>query len=452
MNKNEYVEITIDSYGEKGEGVGRADGLAVFVPFAIVGERVKAKIILSKKSYAVGKLVEVLESSPERVLPICPYFSKCGGCQLMHMSDSEKANFKKQKVSDAMQRIAKLDVTVDNVVSGQKSLRYRNKLQMPLGCGENGLIGGFYAPFSHRIIPVEDCVIQNEESIAVFKKLKEFANEYGVSGYDESSQKGLLRHLVMRTGENGMLVTVVINGKRLPYAEKLAEKLKEIGRPFGLYVNENTEKTNVVFGKRFTHICGIKELGFSDNGIKYSVLPQSFLQVNDEIKDVLYSDAVEKAGIDGETVVINAYSGAGLLTALFSLLAKRAIGIEIVPEASKNADKLKAENGIANMENVCGDCAEELPKVISALRGEKSVLVLDPPRKGVDEKVIASINSARPEKIVYISCNPATLARDLKLLSGEYDVLSVTPYDMFPNTSHVETMAFLGLKSCVEKM
>ncbi len=446
MNKNDYIELNIDSYGDKGEGVGRYDGLAVFVPFAIVGERVKAKIILSKKSYAVGKLVEVIKSSPERVEPKCPYFTKCGGCQLMHMSSREQASLKEKKVSDAMKRIGKIETETDKVFSGKNVERYRNKLQMPLQGTVDGLQGGFYAPFSHRLIPIEDCLIQNERSIEVFKKLKEYADENGVCGYNEESHTGLLRHLVLRSSESGIMITVVINGNKLPHIEKLVEKLEALNVPFGLYLNENKERTNVVFGKRFIYICGLKELSFIDDGIKYSVLPQSFLQVNDEVKDKLYEDSLEKARIDKDTVVINAYSGAGLLTAKLAKYAKSAIGVEIVKEATENADKLKKENGISNMENITGDCAVEIPKLIKNIGEEKTVLFLDPPRKGVDEKVLDAVLEAMPEKIVYISCNPATLARDLSILSQKYDVVSVSPYDMFPQTSHVETLAVLSSK------
>lgn len=446
MNKNDYVELYIDSYGEKGEGVGRYDGLAVFVPFAIVGERVKAKIVLLKKSYAVGKLIEVIVGSEKRVTPKCPYFTKCGGCQLMHMSKEESWSFKERKVSDCLKRIGKLDATVDRIFCGEKCERYRNKLQMPLQCSEEGLQGGFYAPFSHRLVPITDCLIQTEESINVFKKLKEYADENGVIGYDEKSHTGLLRHLVLRSSKSGIMVTVVINGKSLPEKEKLIEKLESLDIPFGLYVNENRERTNVVFGKRFTHIYGLKELTFDEDGIKYTALPQSFLQINDEVKDRLYLDSIEKSGIDKDTVVINAYSGAGLLTAKIAKRAKKAIGVEIINEATINADNLKNENGIDNMINITGDCAVEIPKLIKGIDGEKTVLFLDPPRKGVDEKVLEATLIALPEKIVYISCNPATLARDLSILSEKYNVLSVSPYDMFPQTSHVETVALLERK------
>lgn len=443
MNKNDIIEIQIDSYGDKGEGVGRYDGLAVFVPFAIVGERVKARIILNKKTYAVGKLVEVLTPSSERVTPLCPYFTKCGGCQLMHMSESAQKSLKRKKVADAIKRIGKLDVNVDDVVCGENTLRYRNKLQMPLQGGESGLQGGFYAPFSHRLIAVNDCLIQTETSMKVFAALKEYADENGISGYCESTHTGLLRHLVLRSAESGLLITVVINGRKLPKIDRLIAKLEELNTPFGLYVNENTARTNVPFGDRFTHVCGLRELPLSDDGIKYSVLPQSFLQVNDEVKDRLYADSIAKVGIDGETTVINAYSGAGLLTAKLAKKAKRAIGVEIIPAATQNADRLKEENGVQNMKNITGDCAIEIPRIIKGITSEKTVLFLDPPRKGVDEKVLDATLDAEPEKIVYISCNPSTLARDLAILSKKYTVTSVTPYDMFPQTSHVETVVCL---------
>ncbi len=447
MKKNDIVEILIDSYADGGEGVGRIDGLAVFVPFTIKGELVKAKIILLKKNYAVGKLVEVLTSSSSRVNAICPNFTKCGGCQLQHMDDKEEDNFKKQKVEDSLKRIGKVDVVPNNTVNVSKRMEYRNKLEMPFALVDGKITPGFFAPYSHRVVPTTNCIIQSKLSMDVLQKFTAFANEVQLSVYNEETGKGLLRHLVVRENGNSFLATVVINGKNLPKSDLLIAKFKELNVDFGLYINVNTKNTNVVFSDEFRHIFGLQSLQYEEDGIKYSVYPQSFLQVNDLVAKRLYDDALEFFG--EKDVVINGYSGAGLLTARLAKKVKKAYGIEIVKECTISADKLKEDNGIDNMHNITGDCAIEMPKLIKNLSAEEKehlAVLLDPPRKGVEESILRAILEVNPKKIVYISCNPSTLARDIAILSPNYSPKSATPYNMFPKTKHVETVAYLERK------
>lgn len=449
INKNDIIELTIDSYGDNGEGVGRFFGVAVFVPFTIIGERVIAKIILKKKNFVVGKLIDILEKSPHRITPKCDVYTKCGGCQLQHMDDYAQKEYKDRVIKDKIERMAKITTKADNVYFGENRTRYRNKLQLPLTEKDGKLIGGFYAPYSHRIVEIEDCLLQDSTSIKVFKVIKEYANENRVTGYVEETKSGLLRHLVIRKSESGMLITLVINGNTLPYKEKLIEKLNSLHINFGLYININKKDTNVIFGERFIHLFGQESLTYYENNIEYDVTPQSFLQVNDEIKEIMYSRAINCHNFKKDECVINAYSGAGLLTSYFAKRVNKAYGIEIIDEATQSANRLAIKNNIENMVNITGDCGEELPKLINAIRKEKVVLVLDPPRKGVDENVIKAIITSLPKEIIYISCNPSTLSRDIGLLKDYYDVKLIEPYDMFPQTSHVETLAKLSLKENV---
>ena len=476
MKKNDLITLSIASYGDGGEGVARVDGMAVFVPFAMVGEVVEVRIILVKKNYAIGKIQNVIEQSKGRCEPFCSVYGKCGGCQIQHMDKETQKTFKRQKVQDCMERIGFLQTEVEETVVGEKSTRYRNKLQLPLA-DNNGLVGGFFAPFSHRIVEINDCEIQDKESLSVFHALRLYSNLCDVKGYDEYTHKGLLRHLVVRNSQKGMLITVVINGKALPKAEVLVEEIEKLGLNYGLYINQNTEKTNVITGEKYTHIAGLKELEQNDDGLSYSVLPQSFLQVNEEIKDKIYQRAVAEGQIGANDIVVNAYSGAGLLTAFFAKIAKFAYGVEIIKEATESADKLAKENGLSNkMENITGDCKEVLKKLIPKLKKQRDediacgkavgniIFVLDPPRKGVDTDILEELLKLLPDKIIYISCNPASLARDLGVLVGnlvsstnglakaenlnqksKYKVESITPYDMFPQTKHVEVLAQLAL-------
>ncbi|MEG2116088.1 MAG: 23S rRNA (uracil(1939)-C(5))-methyltransferase RlmD [Clostridia bacterium] len=517
MNKNDIIQLNIESYGEGGEGVARFDGMAVFVPFTIKGETVKARIILLKKSYAIGKLEEIIVRSPDRVEPKCDAYTKCGGCQLQHMSEKTQSEFKKSKVKECVNRIAFIDFEPADTVSGENKWRYRNKLQLPL-TDNNGLVGGFFAPFSHRIIEIKDCAIQDETSLRIFHALKEYADENNVKGYTEFNHKGLLRHLVTRNTDGGTLVTVVINGKILPSSTALLKKLDALNIKYGLYINENTDQTNVIVGDKFTHIGGLKTLETCENGITYTVVPQSFLQINEEIKEEIYQDAIKKANITANDIVVNAYSGAGLLTAYLANVAKHAYGIEIVKEATDSADELAKRNNLTNkMTNITGDCKAELKKLIPQLKKErdaaikfrnhqallnkhvekateksddvkcqldnqptlngtvenkndngKIVFILDPPRKGVDLEILQELKTLKPDKIIYISCNPATFARDIGILRGtlsitangveksqpaplsqshsDYDLTTLIPYDMFPQTKHVETLACLERK------
>ena len=476
MKKNEVVILTIENYGDGGEGVARVDGMAVFIPFAMIGEVCEVVIILVKKNYAIGKIQKIIEKAQGRCEPFCSVFGKCGGCQIQHMDKDAQSDFKRKKVQDCMSRIGFIQCQVEETVVGEKTRRYRNKLQLPLA-DNNGLVGGFYAPFSHRMVEINDCEIQDEESLSVFHALRLYSNLTDVKAYDERSHKGLLRHLVVRNSQNGMLITIVINGNFLPQSDVLIREIDKLGLNYGLYINENTEMTNVITSEKYTHLTGLKELDQNDDGLEYSVMPQSFLQVNEEIKDEIYQRAVVEGEIAENDVVVNAYSGAGLLTAYFAKISKFCYGIEIIAEATASADKLAKDNGlVSKMKNVTGDCKEVLKKLIPKLKKQRAldlelgkkvgsiIFVLDPPRKGVDSDILEELLKLLPDKIIYISCNPASLARDVGVLVGnlevtskgliktedlkknsKYKVKSVTPYDMFPQTKHVEALCVLEL-------
>lgn len=497
MNKNDILKLKIENYGTNGEGVAKVENMAVFVPFAMRGEIVSVKIILKKKHYAIGKLIEVIEPSSERVEPFCPYYRKCGGCQIQHLSQDEQKKYKKEKIEQNFNRIAFLPVISNDTVQGEHTKRYRNKLQLPLTEKDGKLIGGFYAANSHRIVEIDDCKLQNELCINIITALKEYAQIYNIKGYNENKNDGVLRHLIIRKNDNAALITIVINATILPNADKLYELMtKKINISFGLYININKKRTNVITGTKYIHIDGLKKLNYCTNGINYSITPQSFLQVNDEISAKIYTDAIEKASISPQDIVVNAYSGAGLLTAYFAKAAKHTYGIEIIPEATESANELAKTNGLnEKMTNITGDCKEVLLKLIPKLRKElkvknnaegKIIFVLDPPRKGVDQSILLALKKLLPDKIIYISCNPATLARDVGILcnsleieknnlkksskitaqaskefassisnieddltkrltevNSNFSISTLTPYDMFPQTHHVETLIVL---------
>ncbi len=468
MKKNDIVKLTIENIGTNGEGVARIDGYTLFVPFAYIGEEVLAKIILAKKNFAVAKIQEVLKASNERIEPVCPHFTKCGGCQVMHLSKVAQGLFKKNTINSLIKRIAFSDFEADRTFQGETCLHYRNKLSMPITQSVDGEVyGGFYAPNSHRIVKMRECFLQKDDAMTAFNTLVDFANENKISGYVESAHKGLIRHIVSRSGDNQILITIVINGNSFPHLDKLIEKFKAVlNKPFGVYLNINKEKTNVITSNNFVHKYGLTTLEFNHNGISYNVLPQSFLQVNNEIAGAIYKKAVHLANLNENSVVVNAYSGAGLLSAYFAKQAKTVYGVEIVKEASISADNLARENGLADkMINITGDCGVELKKIIKELKEQNKevVFVLDPPRKGVDGDILNLLKDLLPAKIVYISCDPSTLARDIGILTDtltfsnkgveknqtptpKFTLTTLQGFDMFPQTKHVETVAVLEVK------
>ena len=461
MRKNDELIGNVSAIGSNMEGVVRIENFVCFVPYALVGEKVKFKVLKVTKNIAFCKLLEVLTPAEERVRPKCKVYEKCGGCQLQHIRYKEQLKLKTELVGDCLRKIAGVNYKVMPTVKCDNDYEYRNKLQLPIRfLGENKI--GFFAQNSHRIVEITECPIQKPWCSAIIDGVKAYVEKSGVSCYNEETGEGLLRHVVVRDTAGVLCVTVVINGNAMPSPEILISELKLRFLTFSLHENVNTSKSNVILGEKFTHLYGKKLLDGEDFGIKYHVVPQSFIQVNDQIKRKLYSDVIKTLDLDDTVSVIDAYSGAGLMTALISKHAKRVFGIEIVEGAVESANELVRQNGIDNVVNVCAPCEEYLPKLIRNLReeGDKTYVVLDPPRKGCDKKVLDAILLAKPEKIVYVSCSPQTLARDLGVLlgtlkyengelkktlteSGEYEISKIQPYDMFPQTKHVETLVCL---------
>ena len=463
MRKNDEFIGNVSAVGSNMEGVIRLDNYVCFVPFALLGEKVKFKVLKTTKNIAFCKLIEVLTPAEQRVRPRCCVYGKCGGCQLQHLRYKDQLKVKTDTVFDCIRKISGLETEVLPCVKCDTEYEYRNKLQLPVRC-DNGVNKiGFFALNSHRVIETDACPIQKPWSTDVIQVFKDFISETGVSCYNEQTGEGVIRHIVVRQVDLSLMITVVVNAKTLPNYQLLIEKLSYKFKKFSLFINENLEDTNVILGEKFTCVYGEPSYYTEEFGIRYEVVPQSFIQVNNFIKKKLYHDVIKTLNADSDTVVIDAYSGAGLMTALLSQNAKKVYGIEIVKEAVESADKLVKINGLSGkVQNICAPCEEELPTLIKKLRenGDKISVVLDPPRKGCDRKVLEAILTAKPDKIVYVSCSPQTLARDLGILVGSlqyvgnelkksqeyepnYKITKVQPYDMFCQTKHVETLVLI---------
>ena len=441
FQKNMCVELVIDGMTSEGQGVGHLNGIAFFVPETCVGERVSAHIIKVEKRFCIAKAVEILSPSPNRVIPRCSVYSLCGGCTMQHMTYEEQLRLKRQFVQDAFERIGGIsNVSVQPVIGMDDPWRYRNKGTFPFGRERGNTVFGFYAARSHRLIPFTDCTIQNEEVIRVANAVAEWANEYGVSVYEEETGYGTLRACVSRATSDGRIMAIVVTHGKLPKEKELIEKLNFVD---SLYHNRNDKKTNVVMGDSFRLLQGERSLIEPLNNVNYLVSPQSFLQVNPQQTAVLYQTALNLLSAKPNETVFDLYCGIGTISLQIAKEAKQVIGIECVPEAIKDAKENASGNKITNAEFICGLAEEVLPNLLGA--GYKAdAICLDPPRKGCDINAINSIINSKTKRIVYISCNPATLARDVKLLTDNgFTVEYVQPVDMFPNTFHVETVVLL---------
>ncbi len=440
IKKNDILDVDIIDMGYNMEGIAKHDGVVLFVPFAIVGEKVRVKVINTKQKAYICKIVELLKPSPNRISPVCPYFSKCGGCQCQHISYDYALQLKKDLVQNAITHIAKQNIIVSDTVASDKIYGYRNKLALPVDPVTKKV--GMFKEYSHTVLPIMDCSIQEKWAKDYIDAINIFIAQNNISVYDETTGKGVLRHVVGRCYDEKYLFTIVINADKLDKVENLINILKEKFDDFGLNININRQKSNLIMTDKFVHIFGRENIDICENDISYSINNASFFQVNNYIKNQIYSRVFDNISND---IVIDAYSGAGLLTAMCAKKCKFAYGIEIVNEATVSADKLMKKNNIKNMQNICGDSALVLPKLLNSIKGDIT-LILDPPRKGCDERVIDAIVGTRPKKIIYISCNPSTLARDIYNLTTKcesFRLVSVTPFDMFPQTKHVETLAIL---------
>lgn len=467
IEKNaEYIGV-ITSLGVNGEGIIKKNGYTVFIPYALPTERVRFKVLKVKKNYAFGKIVQVLTPADERVRPKCPVFTKCGGCQMQHVKYSYQLKYKTKAVQDCFSKIAGIDYPVAPCIKSDQDWEYRNKLQIPVVWDEKGDHVGFFAENSHRVVDIDACFIHPAWSATVISAIKKYMEITGVHGYNETTRQGLLRHVVVRDIDGKLLIVLVINGETLPQEEVFLSLLKEKIPDFSCYINVNTDDTNVVTGERYRCIYGKPRYTAEEFGITYEAGPNTFLQVNGDVKKKIYDRAIRLAGINADTDVIDAYSGAGIMTAMCAKVARKAYGIEIVPEAVDCANHLAERNGLlGKMENICGACEEVLPPLVEKIRAEGHPIsvILDPPRKGAEESVLHALLHALPDRIVYISCNPATLARDVGILTdtlvrsdGElkknpnpvpkYEIVFLQPYDMFAQTKHVETLVCLSKKT-----
>ena len=463
IDKNSEYILKIDSMGYRGEGIGKINGFTVFVPGALQGEKTRVKVVKVNKNFAFGKLLHIIESSPKRVNPPCPIYRRCGGCQLQHMSYSSQLDFKKNRVKDCLERIGKFQTaeTAETIsenglklydtIGMKNPYRYRNKVQLPVGTFNSKLKIGFYASRSHDIIDMDSCLIQDESADEAVKLIREWIEKYNITVYDEKTGRGIVRHIMVRkafiTGE--IMVVLVTSRPELPARDEFIEILTgNISNIVSIIQNINDSKTNVVLGQKSVTLWGKDSISDYIDNFKFNISPLSFFQVNPIQTSILYHKALEYAHLTGNEIVFDAYCGTGTISLFLSQKAKRVYGMEIIEAAVKNARINAAENGIHNVEFITGKSEEIIPQLIEqGIRAD--VVVVDPPRKGCDTVLLHSIASMSPRTIVYVSCDPATLARDLAILRELGHVAEkVQPVDMFPETAHVECVA---LMSRVEK-
>lgn len=451
LKKNDRLIIDITGTTSEGYGVGKSDdGVAIFVPNSAVGDKVEVLIVKVLKRYCFGKVMNIVEPSPCRQNVDCPVFLKCGGCCYRHITYEAELKIKEQKVKDAVSRIAGLDVTINPIVGAEICDNYRNKAQFPLGKNKDGKVEmGFYGFHSHRVVNTDTCLLQPKIFDRVMEVVRDYLEKTNQTIYDEITHKGLVRHLYIRYGEKTgeIMVCLVINGDKLKQEDLLVNSLKEnIAGLKSVVINSNKEKTNVITGLENRAIYGDKYIIDNLCGLNFRISPNSFYQVNHNQAEKLYSKAKEYANLTGNENLIDLYCGTGTIGLTMADKCKSLIGVEIVPQAIKDA-KLNAKlNNIDNAQFICGDatkCGEKLKNDNIS----PDVIVVDPPRKGLTPDLINSINEMSPKRVVYVSCDPGTLARDIKLFSeNNYLPQEITPFDLFPRTSHVETVCLLSRK------
>ena len=439
------VSLWIDGLGSNGEGVGRVDNYTVFVPYALPGEEVKVIIETVKKTYSIGRLTKLLQASLERQEAPCELYGICGGCQLQHTTYENQLALKTQKVKDIMVRIGGLEENLVLPALGpQNPWAYRNKMQMPVGGIQGHLRMGFYKRGSHAIVDGTNCLIQRPENNEIAQVCYDLAHDLGVEPYDERTGKGFLRHVIGRVGQDQWMVILVGTGPNLPRQEEWIQGIRQaLPKVSSIVLNINDRKTNVIMGPKNRLLWGETYIQDAIEDLIFSLSPHSFFQVNPEQTAVLYNKALEFADLSGGESVIDAYCGTGTISLFLAHKAKRVIGIEIVEPAILDARKNAAANGFTNTEFIVGDAAIEMPKLYK--KGERpDVIVFDPIRAGCKEEVLIAAAGMKPKRMVYVSCNPASMARDIAILRPlGYEVVKVQPVDMFPQTSHVEAVALL---------
>lgn len=459
ITKGQEFSLEIDDMGTDGEGIGHKEGYTLFVKDALVGDIVRVKVIKAKKKFGYGRLMEVITPSPWRVEPACDCARQCGGCQIQHCSYEKQLAWKEKKVRDCLQRIGGFEeIPMEPVMGMDEPYHYRNKAQYPVGYDKEGnLVAGFYAGRTHSIIPNTDCAIQHPANHMILETILAFMKQYDISAYEEKKHTGLVRHILTRVGKytGEVMVCLIINGNKLPHQDKLVEMLLQC--PFdykikSICLNINKEKTNRILGEKVVPIYGQTYIEDRIGNITYRISPLSFYQVNPEQTQKLYGTALEYADLKGDEVVWDLYCGIGTISLFLAQKAARVCGVEIVPQAIEDARENARRNGFTNAEFFVGAAEDVVPEQYEQSGGSlrADVVTLDPPRKGCDEKLLRTVVQMEPERIVYVSCDPATLARDLKYLCGEgYELKRVRACDMFGHSSHVETVCLLSRKASV---
>ena len=449
--KNDIVTLEIVDCGTDGEGIGKADGFTVFVKDAVIGDTVTAKIMKAKKNYGYGRLMEILKPSPYRVEPVCPSARQCGGCQLQAVSYEEQKVFKEKKLRGHLERIGGFrDLPMEPMIGMDEPYHYRNKAQFPVGRNKEGrIITGFYAGRTHAIIENRDCALGIPQNKEILDVVIAHMEKYGIAPYDEMTGKGLVRHIFVRygffTGE--LMVCLIINGQDLPHQKELIEKLREIPGMTSISLNINKKRSNVILGDKVKTIWGQEYITDKIGDISYEISPLSFFQVNPKQTWKLYSKALEYADLHGEETVWDLYCGIGTISLFLAQQAKFVRGVEIVPAAIDDAKRNAQINNIENVEFFVGKAEEVLPREYEKNGVYADVIVVDPPRKGCDEMLLKTILKMQPKRVVYVSCDSATLARDLRFLCDNgYELKKVCGVDQFPQTVHVETVVLLSHK------
>ncbi len=456
MNKNDKIVITIEDIGVDGEGIGKTNGYTWFVKNALIGDTVEAVVTKVKKRYGYAKMLNIIDPSPDRVEPKCPVARQCGGCQVQELSYEAQLQFKTKKVRGNLERIGGfapefLDEVMEPICGmNDEPFYYRNKAQFPIGTDKNGkIVTGFYAGRTHQIIPNTECALGVSVNQEILNIIVDFMNANHISAYDEETGRGLVRHVLIRygfkTGE--IMVCLVVNGDKIPKSEKLVDQLVQIKGMTSISISKNCEKTNVIMGKEIRVLWGQGYITDYIGEVRYQISPLSFFQVNPVQTEKLYGQALEYAGLTGKETVWDLYCGIGTISLFLAQNAKKVYGVEIIPQAIEDARNNAKINDIQNAEFFVGKAEEVLPEQYAKNRVYADVIVVDPPRKGCDETLLQTMVEMGPERIVYVSCDSATLARDLEYLcENGYEVKKVRPVDMFPMTVHVETVCLLSRK------
>ena len=449
--KNDIVTLKIEDCGIDGEGIGKADGFTVFVKDAVIGDTVRAKIMKAKKNYGYGRLEEIITPSPDRVEPKCQFARQCGGCQLQALSYEKQLEFKTSKVRGHLERIGGFtDIPMEKILGMDQPFHYRNKAQFPVGKSKDGrIITGFYAGRTHSIIENRDCALGVTRNKEVLDRVIAYMEKFHIQPYDENTGKGLVRHVLIRYGffTDEMMVCLIINGEKLPGEEALVKSLCQIPETVSVMVNVNKKRNNVILGEKVRLLWGKPYITDKIGEISYQISPLSFFQVNPYQTGRLYGKALEYAQLSGNETVWDLYCGIGTISLFLAQKAKMVRGVEIIPAAIENAKENARLNGFDNTEFFVGKAEEVLPEQFARTGERADVIVVDPPRKGCDETLLSTIIKMQPDRVVYVSCDSATLARDLKYLCERgYELKKVCPVDMFPNTVSVETVVLLSHK------